>query len=139
MRNKVLYISIVLLIAVLNSGYSQKVSLILLPSGSTEIQTYDIDTEETAKQVKKGGIYSSEEDFQLTPQKNERRTRVKRSSVNRPKGAHDQKGSSPEANPKRPEINKQRLCKIIGSFCLKKWSKGLIRLYSLPSASGIKI
>ena len=139
MRNKVLYISIILLIAILNSGYSQKISLILLPSGSTELQTYDINTEEPAKQVKKEGISSTEEDIQLTPQRNERRTGVKRSSVNRPKGAHDQKGSSPEANPKRPEIKKQRLCKIIGSFCSKKWSKGLIKLYSLPSASGIKI
>ena len=139
MRNKVLYISIVFLIALLNSGYSQKVSLILLPSGSMEIQTYDISTEEIDHQEIKDSISSLEEDMQLTPKKNERRTGMKRSSVNRPKVAHDQKGSSLEANPKSPEIKKQSLCKIIGSFCLKKWSKGIIKLFSLPSASGLTL
>ena len=118
MRNKVLYISIILLIALLNSGYSQKVSLILLPSGSMEIQTYDINAEEIEQQEIKEGISTLGEDIQLTPQKNERRQ---------------------EANTKSLEIKKQRLCKIIGSFCLKKWSKGLIKLFSLPSAPGIKI
>lgn len=112
MRYKVLYISTIFLFAILCSGYSQKVSLILLPSGSTEIYTYDVKTDESNPTEQTISGYSKEV-IQITPKR----------------GQH--KNSS--------QIKKQRLCKIIGSFCTQKWSDGLIKLFRLPSASGITL
>lgn len=113
MKNKVLYISIFFLFSILNYGYSQKVSLILLPAGSTETQTEKIYTEKTVSPVDNEEIKYTRDTVQLTPEKNKHR--------------------------KNSDIKERKGCKIIGSFCLKKWSKGLIKLFSLPSASGIKL
>jgi len=113
MKNKVVYISIILLLTLLNSGYSQKVSLILLPSGSTEIQTYDIQTEKNVPLEREEEIKYTRETIKLAPEKSKSR--------------------------KNSRIKEQRICKIIGSFCEKKWSAGIIKLFSLPSTSGIKI
>jgi len=113
MKHKVVYISLIILFTLLNSGYSQKVSLILLPSGSTEIQTYDIQTEKNVPLEKGKEIKYSKETIQLAPEKSNSR--------------------------KNSRIKEQRICKIIGSFCVKKWSAEIIKLFSLPSTSGIKI
>lgn len=113
MKTKVVYISIILLLTLLNSGYSQKVSLILLPSGSTGIQTYDIQTEKNVPLEKEEEIKYTRETVQLAPEKSKSR--------------------------KNSRIKEQRICKIIGSFCEKKWSAEIIKLFSLPSTSGIKI
>ena len=113
MKCKVVYITIVLLFTVISSGHSQKVSLNLLPSGSTEIHTYDIQTDdiETVKQRSK--IAYSEKLIQITPDNSKYR--------------------------RNSEAKKYSLWSIIEVFYKTKWSDGLIRLFSLPSVTGITL
>ncbi len=99
--------------SVLSNGYSQKSSLSLLPSGAKEINSYESETEQHYNTKKVTAMSFSKEELLITPkQKNNR------------------KYSEPE---------KYKFCNIIGSIYKKKWSLGLMRIFKLPTTSGITI
>ena len=108
MKCKVLYTSIILLIFSLSEGYSQKSRLNLLPSSESELMQYDMESYELEKSrsISEPG-YSDDVNI-ITPDI-----------------------SRDERSSKKKE---RRLCKIIGSFCKKEWSAGMIKMFRLPTA-----
>ncbi len=113
MKYKVVYITIIILLTFLGEGLSQKSSLILLPSGRLEGRTQEVQTNETNTIKKTSEFKNTDTLIQNTPDINK----------------HE----------KNSNAKNKKLCKIIGSICTKKWSEGIIRLFQLPSASGITI
>lgn len=113
MTNKVVYISIVVLFSMLSDGYSQKSSLRLLPSGAKEINSYESKTEQISSTKRVATFSFSREEMLITPIRKNRR--------------------------KYSERKKYQYWNIIGIFCKEKWSPGLMKIFRLPTTSGITI
>ncbi|MFC2129316.1 hypothetical protein ACFLQX_00900 [Bacteroidota bacterium] len=113
MRNKVLYISVFLLISILNNGYAQKSNLSLLPTSNNELRFHVMDAENIKPDKTSSEARFSNDASLITPDI----FRNRRSSIKK----------------------EHRLCKMIGSVCKKEWSAGLIKLFSLPTTADIRI
>ena len=99
--------------SILNNGYSQKSSLNLLPSGSKEINSGDLKSEQNNNQKKVATTSFSREEMLITPKIKEKR--------------------------KYSERTKYRVYNIIGLVCKEKWSSGIIKIFKLPGTAGLTI
>ena len=111
MINKVLYITVFILFSFHNCGIAQKSSLSLLPSGGKDINSYASSKDITGEATSAHTV--NYEVYKITPQ-------IKK------------KG-------KFSERRVYRLSKILGTICMKNWSRRMIRIFGLPTAQGLKL